>query len=256
MNQILRAEALAVCHTCRLRHPCFSWGGYLDFIHRHEGHSVSYLQRDGLAAKGAHRLAAWDPRQVVRSAFGAAAAWALRQAVGEGRGVEGYDPNADVKQAFQSAQTMTVTNLHSLASSATAGWQSDNVSNTSNLYLDDLYQTKFDFANTAPANSKGCFHFAYHSLDGGTTYTNPATGTEGTLTLVDVTANAQAMPSMGFVPYTTQDEVAESRVMSMAATLGGILPERHGIAIMNHSGAALAGSGNTVKHNGVYATVI
>jgi hypothetical protein len=252
----LRAEHFAVCHTCKLRHPCFSWQGYLDFINRHQGHAVSYLNRDAIAAKGADRLAAWHPRRVVQSACGAVAAWALRQAVGEQWQVNFYAPNADVKQAFQGAQTMTVTNLHSLASSATAGWQSDAVTNTSNLYLDDLWQFTLDFANTAAANDRAAYVFAAHSIDGGTTYTNPATGTEGTITLVDVTANAQAMPLLGLIPYTTTNEVAESRAFSMAATAGGVLPERFSVALINYSGAALAGSGNVVKHNGVYATVI
>jgi hypothetical protein len=40
---------------------------------------------------------------------------------------------ADIKLAYQTEQTMTVTNLHSLASSATAGWQSAVVDNTTNL---------------------------------------------------------------------------------------------------------------------------
>jgi hypothetical protein len=252
----LRAEYYAICHTCRLRHPCFSHAGYLDFLNRHQLHVTSFLQREALYARGADRLAAWHPRRLVQSAFGALGAWLLRQAVGEHWQVWHYDPNADVKQAFQGAQSMTVTNLHSLANSATAGWQSDNVSNTTNLYLDDLWQIKLDFANTAPANSKAALIFAYHTLDGGTTYTNPASGAEGTITLVDVTANPQVMPLLGVLPYTTQDEVAESRVMSMARTADGVLPERSGVAIINHSGAALAASANTVKHNGVYATVV
>lgn len=253
MNVICRADHLAVCHTCRLRHPCTSWQGYLDFCHRHDGHAVSYFQRDALRDAGADRLAAWDPRRVVRSAFGAVAAWALRQSVGA---IMAYAPNADIKQAFQGAQSLTVTNLNSLGSSATAGWQSDAVTNTSNLYLDDLFQITLDFANTAPANSKAVFCYAAHSIDGGTTYTNPATGSEGTITLVDVTTTAQAMRGLGTMPYTTADEVAASAAMSMAATAGGLLPERYSMALINHSGAALASSGHTVKHNGVFATAV
>lgn len=253
MNQLLRAEAFAVCHTCRLRHPCFSWGGYLDFIERHQGHAVSYLNREALAARGS-RLAAWDPRKVVRSACGAAAAWALRQAVGEHWQVHQYASNADVKAALQTAQSLTVTNLHSLASSVTAGWQSDGVDNTSNLYLDVLVQAILDFANTAPANSKAVFFFAAFALE--STYTNPFTGTEGTLTLTDVTANAQAAPVLGILPYGTTDEVAESALFSVAAANNGAPPVKWAVGAMNHSGAALAASGNTVKHRGVFATVI
>src|SRR5687767_8620983 len=96
---------------------------------------------------------------------------------------------ATIKSLFSSVQTMTVTALHSLASSATAGWQSAVVDNTTNLYLDALVQVVLDFANTAPANSKCAYIYAYSGID--TTYSNPALGSEGTITLVDITANAQ-----------------------------------------------------------------
>lgn len=256
MLSLSRAEAMAVCHTCRVRHPCMRFQEYLDFCHNHQGHAVSYLNRDAIHDKHRSPLAAWDPRKLIRSAFGELSAWMLRQAMGELYGVSGYAPNANIKQAFQGAQAMTVTNLHSLASSTTAGWQSDGVIDTVNLYLDDLFQFKLDFANTAPANAKCVFLFAAHSIDGGTTYTNPASGTEGTLTLVDVTTTPQAMPTLGQIPYTTQDEIAESRSFSMASTNSGLLPERYSVGLINYSGAALHSSGNTVKHNGVYATVI
>ena len=161
---------------------------------------------------------------------------------------------ASVKLALGTIVSMTVTNLHSLASSATAGWQSAVVDNSSDLYEDALVQVKLDFANTAPANSKGVYVYAYGGLESGV-YSNPASGSEGTLTLVDVTANAQNLRLIGFIPYTTQDEVAESSPMSVAAAFGGILPAYWGVALMNHSGAALAGSGNTVKYMPVHHTV-
>jgi hypothetical protein len=160
----------------------------------------------------------------------------------------------DVKLALSAAQTMTVTNLHSLASSATAGWQSDVVDNTTNLYEDAQVMIVLDFANTSPANSRGVYVFAYSGLESGT-YTNPVSGSEGTLTLTDVTTTMQNLVQIGFIPYNTADEVAESSVMSVAKFFGGKLPPYWGIALMNHSGAALAASGNTVKWRGVYRTV-
>lgn len=160
---------------------------------------------------------------------------------------------ADIKSAYQAAQTMTVTALHSLASSTTAGWQSAVVDNTANLYLDYLVMCVLDFANTAPADSKGVYAFVYGGLESGT-YTNPASGSEGTITLLDVTANAQALRPLGFIPYTTQDEVAESAPMSVAMAFGGVISPYWGLVLVNHSGAALAASGNTAKYRGAYAT--
>lgn len=216
----------AVCKTCQLRHQLT--GPDIDkrmqeFALRHIGHALDIFSF-------------WGPDQYLE--------------------LLALAPNADVKASFQGAQTMTVTNLHSKASSVTAGWQSAAVDYSSNLYLDDLWFFVFSIANTTPANSKGAYLFAAHSIDAGSVYTNPYTGSEGSLTLLDVTANQQAAPSLGFVPITTADEVAESKACSMAATVPGPLPDHASVGVMNHSGAALDASGNTVKHNGVYATVV
>jgi hypothetical protein len=154
--------------------------------------------------------------------------------------------------SYSAANSMTVTNLHSLASSTTAGWQSAVVDNTTDLYEDAHVQVVLDFANTAPANDKCVYVFAYAGLE--TTYTNPASGSEGTITLTNVTNTGQNMPLVGIIPYTTQDEVAESAILSVGAAFGGILPIKWGIVILNYSGAALAGSGNTVKWRGVKHT--
>ena len=158
----------------------------------------------------------------------------------------------DIKAQLGAAVSMTVTNLHSLASSATAGWQSAVVDNTTDEHLDALVQVKLDFANTSPANSKGVYVFAYGGIESGV-YSNPASGSEGSITLLDVTANPQNLKLIGFIPYTTADEVAESSPMSVAAAFGGVLPPYWGVALINHSGAALASSGNTVKYVPVYA---
>jgi hypothetical protein len=156
----------------------------------------------------------------------------------------------DTKLIYGTVVSLTVTALNGLASSATAGWQSAVQDNTSNLYLDALVQVIVDMANTAPANSKALFVYAYAGLE--TSYTNPASGSEGTITLVDITANAQNLKLLGTIPYTTADEVIESAPFSVAAAFGGVLPPKWGIVIINHTGAAIAPSGNTVKWTPVY----
>ena len=162
---------------------------------------------------------------------------------------------SDIKSAYGSVQTMTVTNLHSLANSATAGWQSAVVDNTSNLYLDALVTVVLDFANTAAANSRQAFIFAYGGIESGV-YSNPASGSEGTITLTSVVTSAQNLRLIGVVPYTTTDEIAESSPMSVAAAFGGVLPPYWGIVIINYSGAALHSANNTVKWRPVYATAV
>jgi hypothetical protein len=151
---------------------------------------------------------------------------------------------------YSSATSMTVTNLNSLASSATAGWQSAVVDNTSNLYFDAIVQVKVDMANTAPANDKCLYVLAYGGAESGV-YGNPASGSEGSLTITNITNTGQNLRVLGVMPYTTADEVIESSPMSVAGAFGGILPPYWGVAIINYSGAAIAATGNTVKWVGV-----
>lgn len=153
---------------------------------------------------------------------------------------------AVTKVTYAAESSLTVTNLHSLANSATAGWQSDAIDNTSNLYIDAEINIVLDFANTAPANSRGVYVFMMRGV--GTTYTNPTSGTEGTITLPDVTANPLSLQQVAFIPYVTQDEIVEFifRVKD--------LPPKWGIVLMNYSGAALHSSGNSVKYTGITYT--
>lgn len=164
--------------------------------------------------------------------------------------------SGDVKLALAAEVSMTATSLHSLASSATAGWQSASVDNRTNLYLDALVQVQVDFANTAPANDKAVYVYAYSGSNNATpVYTNPATGSQGTLTVPNITTNPLNLKLLGVIAYNTQDEVAASGMLSVAAAFGGILPPWWGIVVVNYSGAALAASGNSVIWAGAYQTV-
>lgn len=167
--------------------------------------------------------------------------------------------NADVKEAFQSEQTMTTTNLQSLASSTTAGWKSAVVDNTSNLYLDALVQFVIAAVNTAPSSNKAIYVFAYHGSNSSDLTTSGAAannGSEGTLTFPNITSSAIVMPILGVLPYTTQNVAFTSLEMSVGMTAGGALPPYWGVAALNYSGMTLASSGNTVKYRGVYNTVV
>jgi hypothetical protein len=226
LDLLPHGDTIISCLTCSLSHrlppdPGPKLASEIGFRERHVGHLITY----GVVASPA-----------VHAQYGVR--W-----------------NSDLKIAFQALQTMTVTNLHSLANSATAGWQSAVVDNESNLFLDALLMLELEFANTAPANSRAAFIYAYGGLESGV-YTNPASGSEGTLTLVDVTTTPQNLKLIGTVVYSTTNEKAEAGPFSVAAGFGGVLPPFWGIGLINHSGAALEASGNTVKYRGVYATSI
>lgn len=162
---------------------------------------------------------------------------------------------ATVALSYSAVQTMTVTNLHSNSNSATNAWTSAVVDNTTDLYLEALVQVVLDYANTAPANDKVAYVYAYGGVDTNSVLSGNVTGTEGDLTIPTIVSNPQAYRLIGIVPYTTQDEVMESQPMSVAAAFGGMLPPYWGIVIVNYSGAALGASGNTVKWRGIKATV-
>lgn len=162
---------------------------------------------------------------------------------------------AESKVTYGSVQTMTVTALHSNTSSPTAAWASAVVDNTSTLYLDALVQVVLDYANTAPANDKATYIYAYGGIESGV-YSNPIAGTEGDVTLTDITTTGQNLRLIGVMPYNTADEVCESSPMSVGLAFGGVLPPFWGIVILDYTGAALAASGNTVKWRGITITTV
>jgi hypothetical protein len=156
---------------------------------------------------------------------------------------------ATVKEALANAASMTVTALNSLASSATAGWQSAVVDNSSDLAEDALVQVVLDFANTAPANDKAVYVYAYTGI--GTNYTEPCTGSEGTVTIT----NPNNLRLIGVLTYQTADMVIKSGVMSVATAFGGVLPAKWGLVIINYTGAAIAATGNSVTYQLLTHTV-
>lgn len=164
---------------------------------------------------------------------------------------------ADVKFAFGTATEFTKTNAN-IATSATAGWMSNAIDNSSNKYLDALVTVELAAVNTAPANSKAVFLYAYGLIyASGTAYTSTGDGTpsgsEGTLTFPDVTANAIPMPRLGVIPYPTQNKAINAGPFSVAQAFGGVLPVKWGIAMINHTGMTL--SVTKIYYIEVYETV-
>lgn len=218
---------------CRLYHPVFSDNGQQllqavsDFKEKHRGHKVEVSS-----------VPLWMRDSSER----------------------GWRPNADVKEAFQSEQSMTVTNLHSLTNSATAGWSSASVDNSSNLYLANQVMVRIAAVNTAPGSDQAAYLYAYASTDGSiftSTGTSGGTvGTEGTLTFPSVSTLSSLMPLVAAIPYPVQNKTLDAGAYNCASVFGGILPTYWGLAIINFTGFTFAASGNTVKYRGTYNTVI
>lgn len=148
--------------------------------------------------------------------------------------------------ALSAYTAMTVTNLQSLASSATAGWQSDRIDNqTSVKAIDYEIVVKLTTANTAPANDKAAYIYISPAMttDGGTTWlhadqgtTTLPTGVEGTTTIV---AGGGNMKMLGVLSYGTAAMTMES-VFNLSSAVGASMPDGFSIIIVNFTGAALS----------------
>lgn len=150
---------------------------------------------------------------------------------------------ANSKQAFGTATAFTKTNAN-IASSATAGWMSNAIDNSSNLYSDALVGVELAAVNTAPANLKAIYLFGYGLIEGTTAYTSTGaatpSGSEGTLTFPSITTLPIVMPLLGVVPYPVQNTAINGGPFSVARLFGGVLPPKWGVAMLNYSGMTLS----------------
>lgn len=159
---------------------------------------------------------------------------------------------ADIKQKFgTSNQTITIT-LASLAS--TSSRASTVVDNSTNLFLDAFVFLKLK-SNAAGVTATGAaLVYAYATADGGTSYTEGATGTDAAITLVSP-SNLRLIGVINVVAVATTYTAGP---FSVASAFGGTLPEKWGIVVQNKSGAALdATAGNHAAfYQGVLAQTV
>jgi len=165
---------------------------------------------------------------------------------------------ATVNISYGAWTALTVTALQSLASSATAGWQSDRIDNTSTKALDYEIMVKLPMANTAPANDKAVYVFvspamydgsSWYQADGGTT-TLPS-GTQGTYTIAG-TATTNNLDLLRALPYTTQNQTIQ-RIM-LLSDIYDTMPDGFSLIIDNYSGAAHS-TGCVVAYRAITQTV-
>lgn len=131
---------------------------------------------------------------------------------------------------YASATTVTIT----LASLASASYrQSAVVDNSTNLYEDVLLS--FKFKTTASASGTISF-YAYGTADGGTTYSDGASGSDAAFTPSNV-ANLRLIATFqvaATIQYTGEGPFLLSAVFGTAR-----IPQKWGIIALNGSGQAL-----------------
>lgn len=122
---------------------------------------------------------------------------------------------------------------------------------TAGAFLDILVQGIIAVATTATLTTSPTVGvYAYGTVDGGTTYSGGATGTDADFGAIP--QDLDNCPRIGTIACATMDQSYESDVMSIAAAFGGVLPENWGVIIDNQTGQALKSA--ALFYQGVYAT--
>jgi hypothetical protein len=101
------------------------------------------------------------------------------------------------------------------------------------------------------AGDKCVYVYGYGSIDG-SNYSEAVTGSDAGYTIDAPTG----LSLLGVIPFAAQSLTRRSRPLSVAAGFGGILPLKWGIVVVNNTGIALAGSGNSAAFNGLSVTMV
>ena len=166
----------------------------------------------------------------------------------------------DVKKVYASSSALTVTNLHSLAASATfiGGWESGAVDNTSNLYLD--YRITAKLVTHASNRQAGTIRLYLVGPTDDSAWPDVIDGTESTESFTDTEERDAVAILAGVIDVdNTASATYEIHVPSVAAAFGGNLPKKFVIFITGDAAtstnAQLASSGSVVTVTGSYENV-
>lgn len=157
------------------------------------------------------------------------------------------------KKKYEASSNLTVTNLHSLPTSATwvAGWESAAVDNSSNLYLDYSVDVKITVA--AASLTAGQIRVYLVKMLDDSTWPDVFDGTESAETVTD-TEMRDSICRLAAVTDTdtTNSDVYYLSVPSVAEIFDGNLPDKFIVFITHSTGQNLAASGNQVTVKGSY----
>jgi hypothetical protein len=164
----------------------------------------------------------------------------------------------DIKLKYPAASTaVTVTNLHSLASSQTwiAGWTSNSVNNTSNVYQDYMYGGTF---TTHASNRQAGTIYIWVVAALNDTPTWPATssgtlGTEGALAFADTyRRDSLVQPLWQITVDNTASSIYTFPPMGIAQLFNGRVPPYHCLYIAQNCSttttAGLAAAGSAIYY--------
>lgn len=156
---------------------------------------------------------------------------------------------SDVKTAYGTSNQAITCTITSLGSASKR--QSTAVDNSSNKFLDALVFVKVKSGSTGTSAAGYVDIYAYGTADGGTTYSDACTGTDGSFTST-VPPNLRLI---GRINVVADSVTYDGGPFSVAAAFGGVLPDHWGIVVDNQSGHALDASVGSAWYQGIYSTV-
>lgn len=141
-----------------------------------------------------------------------------------------------IKSLFDTnGQTITCT-LASLTTGSRR--QSTVIDNSSNLYTDILLMLKVKTGGSSTSATGYVEVFVYGTVDGGTTYSDTATGTDGAVTLT-LPVNVILVDVVNTVANST---TYIGGPWNLRNAFGGYIPQKWGVVIGNQSGGTLDGT--------------
>src|SRR3990167_10760528 len=150
----------------------------------------------------------------------------------------------DIKRAYAASANLTVTNLAGLASSATwvAGWESDLIDNSTNLYEDYSIDAKITVESASLVAGEIRLYLVKMLDD--SPWPDVFDGTESAETITD-TEIRDAITLLGTMSITdtTASRVYYLTCPSVAAVFGGNLPHKFVIFITQSTGTTLETTG-------------
>lgn len=164
----------------------------------------------------------------------------------------------DIKIAYGSSSALTQTNLDGLASSTThvAGWESDAIDNSTNLYTDYIVNAKIQVESAGLAAGEIRLYLVAELEDA--SWPDVFDGTESAETITD-TEMRDAICRLAAVTATDTDasQVYYLQCPSVAAVFGGTVPRKFVVFITQSTTTTLETTGdpNQVYVKGVYTTV-
>ena len=150
------------------------------------------------------------------------------------------------KLATSTAITIT---LNSLSASATAGRQATVIDNSTNLYVDALVTA---IISTGTVSSPVSVNVYVSGSEDGTNYDQDSAvmGASDAAYTIDSPTNLR----LAAVINTSTSSKVYNKVFSVAQLFGGVMPRKWTVVVVNNSGGALAGSGNSMSYSGITYT--